>query len=121
MPRESALETVAGRAKLYAGTIVVVSAAITIIGGAAIRYATSDVSAEIRDNHAELTKVHQELVAFSSQVTTKAVVDSVRFERVMDIVELAVIALVEPTGSRTQRAAVEALRTRRHVTPREEH
>ena len=106
------IDTIAQRLKLYAGTVLLVGSLIAALTTLAVRWATRDVRAEVAAARSEvraLARVQQE----------RASADSLRFERVLDIVELAVGALVEPEGSDEQRRAVADLRARRHVTPRQ--
>jgi hypothetical protein len=87
---------------MYAKAVIVVA---TLIAGSAslfMRAVTADVQAEIRDVREDLR--------------LRAAADSIRFERVVEVVEFAVIAIVEPAGSDERAAAIGELRRRRHVT-----
>jgi hypothetical protein len=75
-----------------------------------IRKSTMDVRQHIAETSAGLERLER------TQRNT-AVQDSIRFERVMDVVEIAVVAIIEPDGSAEQKSAIEDLRHRRHVVP----
>ena len=91
------------RAGNYARTLAAVAAVVGGTTAVVVRWATADVRGEVADLHAE--------------VVVRASSDSVRFERVMQVVELAVVALVEPDTSTERHAAIAELRRRRHVMP----
>jgi hypothetical protein len=62
---------------------------------------------------ASTEKVRDEVEHVKVLVVARAYSDSVRFERVIEIVELSVVALVEKPGSAEQLAALAALRSHR--------
>lgn len=100
-------------ARLRSWTTAVLLAG-TVIGGltaASVKWVTGDV-------RKELAVTREELKAYAREQHFRAAADSVRFERGMDVVELAVVALVEPNGSDEQRRAVADLRKRRYYIPR---
>jgi hypothetical protein len=98
------------RIKLYAGTIVVVGALVAGLSAVMVSSITAKVSAEQQQTRETL----QSFIKTQRDIAGR---DSVRFERVMAVVELAVVAIVEPIGSDEQVGAVAELRRRRHVTP----
>lgn len=51
-------------------------------------------------------------------VERRAVVDSIRFERAMEVVELVALAIVEETNTPARQTAIDELRHRRRITPR---
>jgi hypothetical protein len=104
-----ALDEVARRTTLYVGAILSVITLAAIVTTATVRAVTNDVNIE-------LAKTRAEVAATRNEVRVRAAADSARFERVMSVVELAVVALVEPAGSEDQKAAVVELRRRRQVT-----
>lgn len=108
----STVDIIASRLKLYAATLLAVGALVGVATTGAIRWVTKDVQQEVAQTRAELR-------AFAANQQHKAAADSSRMERVLSIVELAVVALVEPDGSEEQRSAVAELRRRRFVTPRQ--
>ena len=108
----AAVDSIAARLKLYAGTMLLVGTLVGILTAATVQWVTKDVRAEVMRTRADLRD-------FVNGQRLKAYADSARFERVLDIVELAVVALVEPEGSTEQRSAVAELRRRRYVTPRQ--
>lgn len=101
------VDALAKRVGVYAAAII----AVLTLSAATVRWVTHDVQDAIEETRAE---VRQARVEFRSRAAS----DSTRFERVMEVVELAVVALVEDPGSAEQRSAVAELRKRRHVTPR---
>jgi len=105
------VDGIAARLKLYAGTIIAVCAAVAMAAGGIVNYVTKDVRDEVAQTRVEL----REFVLANER---RVAADSARFERVLEVVELAVVALVEPDGSDEQRGAVAALRSRRTYTPR---
>lgn len=102
-------DAVARRLRLYAGAILSVGAVLALLTAATVRWVTKEVRAEVTQTRADLRN-------FIVEARAKADADSVRFERVLDVVELAVVALVEPDGSEEQKSAVAELRKRRRVT-----
>jgi len=94
------------RIALYAGT------ALAVIGltSVTIRASQKDIRDSIKDTHDDLQELRLDL-------HSRTVVDSVRFERIMGVVELAVTALVEPNGSAEQSNAVAELRRLRRIAP----
>jgi hypothetical protein len=111
LDEEAPADGFVARVKLYASTILVLSAVVTLATGFVVREVTKEVRADVKAVRAEMTGI-------GHAQAERAVADSMRFERVMQVVELAVIAIVEPEGSDEQRSAVSELRRRRHVTPR---
>jgi hypothetical protein len=103
------------RVALYAGAILAVAAVVTLISTANASYVNRFV---LREVNASLMETKNEIRAVRTEFRQRAAADSVRFERVLDIVEVAVVALVEEPGSEEQRSAVAELRKRRRVTPR---
>lgn len=107
---EAALDRIAGRMKLYLTAAVLFVSAATAVGTYAVANVTSGIHAEIADTRGDLAQL-------VTAQQARGALDSTRFERVMDIVELAVVAIVEPDGSAEQKRAVAELRRRRHFTP----
>lgn len=105
------VDALASRVKLYSGTIMAFGAVVAVMTAAAVKFVTAEVSSEVRATRVEL---HQ----YQAMQVAKSVQDSARFERVMEVVELAVVALVEPHGSSDQRRAVANLRSKRHLSLR---
>jgi len=109
------MDKAAKRVALYAGAILAVASVVALVttvnAGYVNRYVLSDVKQSI-------TEARNEIRAVRSEFRLRAEADSIRFERVMEVVELAVVALVEEPGSDEQRSAVTELRQRRRVTPR---
>ena len=97
------------RIRLYGSTVLVIVAVVTLATGFVVREVTKDVRSDLRAVRAEVSNL-------STNQNTRAGADSARFERVMQVVELAVIAIVEPDGSEEQRGAVYELRRKRRVT-----
>jgi len=100
------------RLKLWVATAVLCVAAISGLTAAAINGATRDVRDNLRTLNANLESQRQVARSY-------AVMDSVRYERAMDILELAVTAIVAPDGSPEQKSALDELKSRRHVVTRE--
>lgn len=105
------VDSIASRMKLYAGTILAVGTVVALTAGGVVRLVTKDVRDEVAQTRVELRQ-------FIDSNERRVTADSIRFERVLEVVELAVVALVEPDGSDEQRGAVAALRSRRTITPR---
>ena len=59
--------------------------------------------------------IHAEIGQVSERLRQRETADSVRFERVADIIGTAVVAIVEPAGSPEQVAAIAELKKHRHV------
>ncbi len=102
------VDALAKRVGVYAAAII----AVLTLSAATVRWVTRDVQAAIEETRIEVRQARTEFRG-------RAAADSTRFERVMEVVELAVVALVETPGSEEQRSAVVELRKRRHVTPRQ--
>jgi len=101
------VDVIASRLRNWTTALVLAG---TVVGGltaASVRWVTGDV-------RRDLAVTRSELQNYTRAQHERADADSVRFERAMGIVELAVIALVEPNGSEEQRRAVADLRARRH-------
>ena len=95
------LEVHLRRVRLWASTLLLVVGAVG--GGAA--WGSHKLTDGVRNDVAGLRQTMNE----------RQRIDSLRFERVMDITELAVVAIVEPVGSPERKVAVEQLRARRHI------
>lgn len=106
-----AADGVVARVKLYAGAAITVVSLVGMLTTAAVKYVTGPV-------HREVVAARTELHKYVQEQKDRQAVDSLRFERVMYVVELAVVALIEPEGSTDQRRAVMDLRSLRRVTPR---
>lgn len=111
MASETFMERAARRASLYGGALLTIGT----LASATIAISAGFVTREVRST---IAKTQEELAATREYFRQRAVADSVRFERIMEVVELAVVAVVEPSGTQDQRSAVAELRRRRHVTPR---
>lgn len=99
------------RVKLYAGTLVIVGGLVAGMSAVLVRSITAQVSTQVEATGSEFRR-------FAAEQRALALRDSVRFERVMDVIETAVVAIVEEPGSEQQRSAIAELRRRRHVIPR---
>jgi len=104
-------DVLVGRVKMWVGTMVLVVAAISGLTAAAINGATHDVRESL---HSLNVNIESERAIAREY----AVIDSVRYERAMDVLELAVTAIVAPDGSPEQKSALDELKSRRHVVPR---
>ena len=111
MNNEDRATRFAERIKVWGSMVLVVSSVITLTTGFVVRAVTREVREDIKATRMEMRQITQTNRA-------QATADSIRFERVMEVVELAVVAIVEPVGSDDQRGAVAELRRRRHVTPK---
>jgi hypothetical protein len=98
---------------LYAGTVVAVGSVFAMVAALNASYVNHFV---LRDVKLALADTRNEIRAVREEFHIRADADSIRFERVMNVVELAVVALVEEPGSDGQRSAVMELRKMRHVT-----
>lgn len=111
------IDTFVRRTRLWIGTLIMLLMATAAAGGWVVKKATDQnqqLAAEVRKSVAD---THDDLVALASLTAERAETDSLRFERAMTVLELAVGAIVEPDGSPEQRSAIAELRRRRHVTP----
>jgi hypothetical protein len=93
------------RLAIYAGAAL----AVTSLTALTIRVSQREIRSSIDDVHDDVTQLRYEVHA-------RSVMDSVRFERTIEVVELVAAALVEPDGSNEQKEAVTELRRRRHIT-----
>ena len=82
--------------KIWTETLVLVAAVAGTLSAGIIAWVTSGVRAEIREVRYDLE--------------TRAFRDSVRFLRVMDVVELTALAIVEAEGSAGRAWAIQQLR-----------
>jgi hypothetical protein len=104
------LDDLARRVRLWLGLAVFLVTTVAAAGTWAVSKMTSDVREQLLDTHADL-------VALTAAQAARAAADSIRFERAMEVLELAVGAIVEPDGSTEQKQAIAELRRRRHVAP----
>lgn len=114
---EPPFDKIARRVNLYAGALLSLASAcalVAVLAAQAVSKATEDLRTEAATSRARL---EARLEALASEHRAKSRADSIRFERTLAVVELAVVALVEPE-SEDGRSAVAELRRRRHVTPR---
>ena len=102
------VDTFVKRTRLWLGGAMFMVAAAGAGGAWLVNRATAEM-------HAEIQNTHDDIAALAVEQHRRADSDSVRFERAMDVLELAVAAIVEPAGSLEQRSAVDELRRRRHV------
>jgi|KBSSwiStaDraftv2_1062776.scaffolds.fasta_scaffold103010_5 hypothetical protein len=100
---QTPLDRQVARVGLYARAIIGVGAVLAGSAGLFVRAVTSDVKAEIREVRMDLR--------------AREVADSVRFERIVEVVEYAVIAIVEPATSEERAMAIAELKRRRRVAP----
>lgn len=105
------IDAFASRIKLWISTIILVCAAVAALTAASVRWVTNDV-------HKQIAETRQEFRAWMQYQQQRAYADSVRFDQGMHIMELAVIAIVEPQGSISQQAALDDLRGKRHFMPK---
>lgn len=105
------VDTIASRLKLWTTAVIAVGGVVAFATAGAVKWVTRDV-------HEEIAQTRQELREYIRYEQVRATADSVRLENGLDIVELAVVALVEPAGSQEQRNALVALRARRHYVPK---
>lgn len=95
--------TFAERVRLWGTAILAAAGVFTLLGSVAIKFATNDIRSDLRD-------LHDDVRAFSNAVKAQQYADSVRFERVIEVVEVAVVAIVEPSDSPARNEAVAKLR-----------
>lgn len=107
-PFELPLDYAVRRLKLYMSALLLVGGSLGAVGLAFIRYATADIRAQHREMLREIGEVRADVLRRTEQ-------DSARFERTMEIVQLAVVAIVEPPNSIARRGAIADLRARRRV------
>jgi len=103
-------DNIAMRVRNFSVAIIAAGTVIATITGFAVKGITAGVRADVQS-------LHEEIRSIGIAQERRAFADSARFERAMDVLELAVVAIVEPDGSNEQRDAVAELRRRRHVTP----
>jgi len=102
-PPVSPLDKQVARVGSYARMVLAVAAVVMGASSLFVNAVTSDVKAEIRQVRDDLR--------------SRAVADSARFERIVEVVEFAVIAIVEPAGSPERTTAIAELKRRRRVAP----
>lgn len=108
--RDSGLDMLARKIRLYITTGVVV--VTTVAGGStwAVQHMTVRVEQQLEDTH-------QDLVALATLQERRFAADSVRNERAFEIVELISAGMLEKEGSPERASAITELRRRRHVIP----
>lgn len=102
-------DALARRLRLHLATLIMVSGVVAGASALTVKALTATVRSDIAETRDELRSLAREQRA-------RAAADSARFERTIEVVELAVVALVEPHGSPDQRDAVDKLRRRRRFT-----
>ena len=105
------------RTRLWLGTLIALLVTAGAAGGWVVKKVTDENHALAEQMKASISDTHDDLVALSQLTAMRAQTDSLRFERAMNVLELAVGAIVEPDGSAEQKNAIAELRRRRHVTP----
>lgn len=105
------LDEAAKRIRLYVSTVVVSFGAM----GALIVFVINGITADV---HEDIKALDYKFTQAQERIREAQVADSIRFERGVDVLELAVTAIVEPSGSAEQRAALNELQRRRRVIPR---
>jgi len=113
-PRESRFDTFARRMNLYTATVVSACTLVALFGMLSSR-AVERATRTLRD---EQTATRVQVEELKRDRRTEQRLDSLRFERTMAIVELAVSAIVEPAGSQEKREALTELRRKRRISPR---
>lgn len=97
---QTTLDKVVSKVKLYITTLLLVGGISSGLTTWLVFKATSGVRAEVASLQDEAKRGND------------------RFDRMADIVELAVVALVEPPGSPEREKALSELRARRRITTR---
>lgn len=105
----SSADAIARRLRLHLATLMMVSGVVAAASALTVKALTATVRSDIASTRAEIR-------ALALEQRARAAADSARFERTIEVVELAVVALVEPQGSPDQRDAVDKLRRRRRFT-----
>lgn len=103
-------DTVVKRVRMYVETIVLVGGVTLAVSTFMARTITASVKSEIADVRADVAHMRHEQQA-------QAVTDSIRFQKLAEVVELVAAGVAEPPGSDEQRNAVVELRRLRHVAP----
>lgn len=106
-----AMDKIATRLKLWTSAIILVCAIVAAATAACIKWITQDV-------HNEIAQTRQELQEYIRLQHVQSQADSMRIEAGLDIIQLAVVAIVEPSGSDEQRVALSQLRARRSYIPK---
>ena len=101
-------DNIVKRIRLWVGAAVLLVGVFTGVGATVVARSTSDV-------RTALSNTHDDLARLAYQQDARAEVDSLRFERAMEVLELAVVAIVEPDGSVDQKGAIDELKRRRHI------
>lgn len=104
-------DAIARRIWLHLSTLVLLAGIVSTVSAFAVRAMTRTVRQDIAEMRVELQSL-------SSLQRERAVADSARFVRLVEVVELATAALAEPEGSLEQRSAIAEIRRRRHVLSR---
>ena len=106
----TAIDTFIRRTRLWLGAAMLLISVSAGAGAWVVGKVTADVRRSIADTH-------DDLVQLAAIQAARAQTDSLRFERAMEVLNLAVGAIVEAPGTPEQRGAVEQLRRLRHFTP----
>lgn len=107
--QNSPATTFAEHVRLWGTAILAATGVLTVAGSFAVKLATNDLRTDVRD-------LHDDVRAFSSAVKAQQYADSVRFERVIEVVEVAVVAIVEPSDSPARNEAVAKLRRKQGLS-----
>lgn len=102
-PQASPAISFVEKVRLWGTAFLTLCAVVTILGGILVQFVTNDVKKDIQ-------AIRTDLRDFAANTHAREVADSVRFERVLGIVELAVVAIVEPSNSPERSEAVAELR-----------
>ena len=106
------LDHVTKRIRLYVSTFILAASVI----GALTAFTVRQITSHVRE---DLQQLDHRILEISRVQHNYNFSDSIRFERAMDVLELAVAAIVESDGSPEKQGAVVELRRRRHIVPRE--
>jgi hypothetical protein len=109
-------DAIARRLRLHLATLILLASVVTGASALVVKSVTASIRSDLSRNRDEVQSLGRELRDLAAAQRERTSADSVRFERTLDVVGLAVVAVVEPDGSPAQRRAVEELKRRRRIT-----
>jgi uncharacterized iron-regulated membrane protein len=109
-------DAIARRLRLHLATLVLLATVVTGSSALVVKSITGTIRDDIRKNRDEVSRLRDEQHDLAAAMRERTQADSVRFEKTLDVVGLAVVAVVEPDGSPAQRRAIDELRRRRRIT-----
>jgi len=110
-------DAIARRLRLHLATLSLLGVVVSGAAALTMKAITKDAFEKVAAVRQDIASVRSEVAMLAALQRSREVADSTRYQKTLDIVGLAVQALVEPAGSEEQRAALSELRRRRRVIP----